>query len=369
MIDKAQYDLRDIIPDQGARHDYGDYHSDLCPFHKETNPSLLIWPDHYVCKACQAQGDIISWLRAQGLGYNQAIQKLEAGDIPKSPVKPKPIEKPKPLDISLAERYHLAITPDVADYYRRRGLSDRSIIEYRLGYGSPPGDTVSRFSIPVIIDNELMNIRFRRDDRCPNCKIDGILENNTLTCIICGLEWNISSPDKYKGIWGHNNTWLFNSTNLVKSARDQKMLDRVFLVGGEFDAIVASDKGFYSVAATSGEGAFKKEWLEYFLATNEVYIVTDNDSAGIEAAHKLNRLIPKATILHLEDVGHKGDITDYFVSHSPEQFEDMIERTKQHKAKTRWTEYLKRIMYKRNSRNFQNSSKLTQKTAVESTPM
>lgn len=35
----------------------------LCPFHNDTNPSLMLYKDHYHCFACSAHGDIFTIIK------------------------------------------------------------------------------------------------------------------------------------------------------------------------------------------------------------------------------------------------------------------------------------------------------------------
>ena len=37
---------------------HGDYFSALCPFHADTRPSILVYPDYFECKACGARGKL-----------------------------------------------------------------------------------------------------------------------------------------------------------------------------------------------------------------------------------------------------------------------------------------------------------------------
>jgi DNA primase len=58
----------------------------LCPFHKETNPSLNIDPVQNVwhCKgACLEGGDVIEWvMRAEGISSRHAVELLERDYLP-----------------------------------------------------------------------------------------------------------------------------------------------------------------------------------------------------------------------------------------------------------------------------------------------
>src|SRR5919108_2737680 len=58
----------------------------LCPFHKDTNPSLNIDPakNEWHCKgACGEGGDVILWvMRAEGVSFKHALELLKRDYLP-----------------------------------------------------------------------------------------------------------------------------------------------------------------------------------------------------------------------------------------------------------------------------------------------
>ncbi len=63
---------------------------------------------------------------------------------------------------------------------------------------------------------------------------------------------------------------------------------------------------------------FKKEWIEKIGENKEIYVCFDNDETGKRGAERVLKMVEnggnKAYIISLpEDVGQKGDITDYFI--------------------------------------------------------
>ena len=57
----------------------------LCPFHKDTNPSLSIDPvkNEWHCFGCGRGGDVIQWVRyAEGVSFNRAVEMLNRDYFP-----------------------------------------------------------------------------------------------------------------------------------------------------------------------------------------------------------------------------------------------------------------------------------------------
>lgn len=64
---------------QRVKHEHGAHYSAVCPFHKDSNPSLDIDDAKgvYICRACGAGGDALTMLeRLRGIGFLDAILEL-----------------------------------------------------------------------------------------------------------------------------------------------------------------------------------------------------------------------------------------------------------------------------------------------------
>jgi DNA primase len=117
----------------------------LCPFHRDTNPSLVITPGKnlwHCLGACQAGGSVIDWvMRAQGVSFRRAadeLQKALPGGRP-----PSAGLDPALDDVALLRAvigyYHetLLSSPEAIAYLEKRGLNHRAAIEhFRLGYAN-----------------------------------------------------------------------------------------------------------------------------------------------------------------------------------------------------------------------------------------
>lgn len=319
-----KYDLRQVIPSTHKRRNYGAYVLDCCPFHDDSSPSFLIWPDRFECKAGCGSGGIVEWtVRTQGCTKDEAIRQLRQG-LPDyiEPVKRvEPKKEVGELDQSLALRYHLQLGEGERHYFYNRGLTDESINRWELGYGTPPSGGAERFSIPIRdIKGLLVNVRFRRDDRCPECGALDTREIDKSThlfqCDYCEHQWR-AHPAKFIGIPGANDARLFN-VGCLKDASS------VFICEGEMDAIRLSQEGYNAVSGTSGAPTFPASWAVLFLHTSRVYTVYDNDEAGKSGSKSVVEVIPKCRVIELPD-GIK-DVTDYFANHNREEFEELIQQ-------------------------------------------
>lgn len=117
-------------------------------------------------------------------------------------------------------------------------------------------------------------------------------------------------------------TALYNSHTLQYVEGDEP----VFVCEGELDALLLNSKGLNAVTSTGGSGTFKKEWAEMFEGKN-VYIVFDRDGAGYKGAMKTQGILPFAKIIILPDDTEGNDVTDYFQTHTVQDFFEIEART------------------------------------------
>jgi DNA primase len=178
----------------------------------------------------------------------------------------------------LADQYHRQLPEDIRQYLNGRGIPDRTIDRYQLGWSG------QRITIPVFSrDGEVL---FFRRAKSPYDDVE--------------------SPKVISDIGAGNELYGWDT-----------LADRptgVVICEGEFDRLVLESRGFPAVTATAGANAFLPEWAPYFEGIRHVYICFDRDEAGERGARRVQEILPQAKIVTLPDgVGEKGDVTDYFV--------------------------------------------------------
>ena len=120
----------------------------LCPFHKEKTPSFTVNEDKgfYHCFGCGKHGDIISFaMETENLSFPEAVERL-AGDagmeVPRATPEEAKREKRRAGLHELVEAATVWFQAQLAGeaggaaraYFEHRGLDDRTIQQFRLGY-------------------------------------------------------------------------------------------------------------------------------------------------------------------------------------------------------------------------------------------
>lgn len=165
-VDTAALRRRHPLPDLLARYGLplrrcGRALVGRCPFHDDRGrPNLYVYPDseRWRCYRCDAGGDVIAFVqRIEGLGFLDAVRRLEGVTPPSPPARlrasplPWPARSRRPGAEELAcldaavELYHrrLLSEPRALTYLAQRGIAAETIAECRLGFAA--GDELAPY--------------------------------------------------------------------------------------------------------------------------------------------------------------------------------------------------------------------------------
>jgi DNA primase len=179
----------------------------------------------------------------------------------------------------LAAQYHDDLPDEIRAYLKGRGIPATVIEDQRLGWDG------ERIVIPVFgREREVLGFRYATVPHDPN-----------------------DSPEIVSDI--QLGTQLYGLDRLLARPR------RIVVCDGEFDRLLLEANRIPAVTSTGGAATFLEEWLPYFEPVKHVYVCFQRDLAGAAAAQKLQRLMPRATVVTLPpEVGQGGTVTDFFVS-------------------------------------------------------
>lgn len=284
----------------------------VCPLHADTRPSLVVYTANrsYYCFGCGAGGDVIDFVsRLHRVDFREAVALLAGAHVPAMPAgvpRPPTVAVPEvdplkagPLIEAAVAFYQNSIwsRPNVLDYLESRGIHERTVRRFRLGFGVPglAGHLRDR-NLDIETAHHL-----------------GLLDENR-EC----FNGRIIIPDIVEG----RATWF---TGRRLSDREPRYLnlrlpkpllglasakgEAVVVTEGPFDWLTAVEWGFWAVALLGtrvpGRAA---HLLERF---DEVYLVLDPDEAGREATAELcerlgDRGVPVALPPGVSDLNRLG---------------------------------------------------------------
>ena len=191
---------------------------------------------------------------------------------------------PKLIDIF----FEMGRSWECRDYLYRRGLTDDTINRFQLGW-------YNGFSmIPFIESGTLRNFQMRTDEPVKRIK------------------------SYYNGV----GPLLFNSDAL-------KLDHTVYYVEGPIDSMILMQNGILSISSNVG-GGFNPAWFSKFLYQDLIYLVFDNDSAGVSEAKRLAKFLgeTKCKIYNFQEFDEKGyDPVDFFRDgYTGDDFTNLVEK-------------------------------------------
>ena len=136
----------------------GRLYGGLCPFHSEKTPSFYVYPDteSFYCFGCQAAGDAIGFVKKiNNISTEEAIKMLAARAGMPEPQEDDKTGRMRSRILSMnkeaARFFHACLNSTVEEarqaraYWRRRGLDDKTIVRFGLGYAPNDGQALYQF--------------------------------------------------------------------------------------------------------------------------------------------------------------------------------------------------------------------------------
>lgn len=290
-----------------------------CPFHNEKTPSFFVSADrgNYYCFGCGAKGDIFTFVQEfEGLDFRGALKLLAArAGVPLENYNPKEeSEKEKIYRVmEEATKYfseNLSKNSKVFDYLKSRGLEEKTIKEFRLGFAKNEWrDLYGFLASKGFKDTEIEKAGLIKKvpdkagyyDRFRGRVMFPIADSSGRVIAFSGRLFEddgksakyLNSPD----------TPIFNKSyvlyGLDKAKDSIRKNNFSILVEGQFDLVLSHQAGFRNTVATSGtalsDSTVSKENVVSSLGlilrlSNNILLAFDSDKAGISAIAKAGKI-------------------------------------------------------------------------------
>ena len=294
-------------------------HKIHCPLHSDNDPSMHIYEDGcFKCFQCGVSGDLLTFVGYYHFKnqYNPAIHFTQVVDLIGSlNIAPlvqrneahKPAQKPKErLSIALDDIYqwHEKMPAERREYWHSRYLTDSTVDRFMLGWDG------YRYTIPHLYRLIPFGVKRRI---CPN---DFTVKMNQRQRAIETLkaehpefdEKQIEKlapdkPVKYVSV-KNSRSGIFNA-DILAAAHE------VVICEGEIDAMLLDQCGFPAVSPTAGAGTWMPEWANLFSSVRRIWILYDNDKAGMDGAKQVWSTLRRAKIVQypagVKDAGELFD--------------------------------------------------------------
>lgn len=289
----------------------------LCPFHSEKSPSFVISPERQIwhCFGCSRGGDAFTFLMdyehlefpealrllAKRAGIELSQDRYLAGQNSKK-------EAVYKVNKNAADFYHYVLTKHPAGkkalaYLAERGVSDKLIETFKIGYAPRVGSVLSKYLITKkkhteeqLLEAGLVTTRgYRLSDFFFNRIMFPLFDHRDNVVGFSGrsLLADASGP-KYintrETIVYHKGDLVYG-LNVTKEAIRKE--NQVILVEGEFDAISCYKHGVSNVVAVKGTALTENQVSLLGRFAEKITVCFDGDRAGEEAIRRSLPIIEK----------------------------------------------------------------------------
>jgi DNA primase len=309
----------------------GSYYKGLCPFHQERNPSFFVSPQKQIfkCFGCNVGGDVITfYMKIENLSFKEAVKNLcEKLGIVYEYSKSKEIkptaEIKKILDINRIAlnffKKHLKNNKPVLDYLFNRGLKEKTIDIFDLGY-APRGSHLRDylftlgFSLEDLKKAGLLNEK--EEDKFQGRIIIPLIDHNKK---LIGFTGRIFPESDYGPKYLNSpETILFKKSKfiygLVYALEELNKEKELIITEGQFDVMLAYQYSVKNIAAISGTSITLDHINIIKKYTQNIALAFDNDEAGFKAELKAALLAFSKNINVYKIVFQEGkDLADFFL--------------------------------------------------------
>jgi DNA primase len=291
-----------------------------CPFHNEKTPSFFLSSDRgtYYCFGCGAKGDIFTFVEEfEGLDFRGSLKLLadRAGVILENYNPKEESEKEKLYRVmEEATRFfetNLVGSKQVLDYLKSRGLEEKSIKDFKLGFAKNEWRELYNYlRSKNFTDKE---IELAGLTKSPEDKSKGMYDrfrgrimfpiSDSSGRIIAFSGRLFIDDEKSAKYLNSPETPIFNKSSVLyglDKAKDSIRKNNFsILVEGQFDLVLSHQAGFRNTIATSGtalsDSTISKDNSISSLGlvlrlSNNILLAFDSDKAGINASARAGKI-------------------------------------------------------------------------------
>ena len=345
LIERA--DISEVIGRSLELKNAGNEYRAICPFHKDTKPSLTIVPQKgfYHCFVCDANGTALGFLmNYQNLSFVEAIKelaKMVGVAVPKTKedrVASKEKNDLKSLLSQVSKHYekNLKNSTIAIEYFKNRGIDGKTATQYALGFAQDSWDDVlNRFGKTEKDKKQLLacGLLTEKDnggyfDKFRNRLMFPIRNNRGEVLGFGGRVIARTIKDNEPKYLNSPGTVLFKKGELLYGLFESKknIAERksAVIVEGYTDVIGLYQFGVGNSLATLGTATTENHINKVFRISDQIIFCFDGDNAGRKAAEKAMKLcLPlvrknkEAYFLILED----KDPDEFIREHGHQEFE------------------------------------------------
>ncbi|MBC2575760.1 DNA primase [Peptostreptococcus canis] len=349
---KSRNDIADVISNYIQLKPSGSNYKGLCPFHGEKTPSFHVNTSKQIfkCFGCGEGGDVVSFImKIENLDFMDSVKFLaEKSGVEinkkidqKTKLKLEKIKKLQEINVEAARFFYYCLVemngnPGIS-YLRKRGLDEKTIKNFGLGYAPDSWDSLKNYMIKKgykiedLVECGLINHKKEKNifyDKYRNRVIFPIFDYKSNIIGFGGRVLDDSLP-KYLN---SPESDVFNKRlNLYGLNFSRKFIGNkreLILVEGYMDLISLYQFGIKNVVATLGTALTESQADLIKKFADSIVISYDSDSAGINAALRAIHILENSGIkVRVLDLGEYKDPDEFIRSKGLSEMLNIIENS------------------------------------------
>ena len=324
----------------------GRLYSGLCPFHNEKTPSFYVYPEtqSFYCFGCGAGGDVITFVKKiNALSYPEAVKMLAARAGMPEPEEDDGTGRLRSRILSMnkeaARFFHACLNSSVDEaaqaraYWRRRGLDDRTIARFGLGYAPNDGQAL---------------YHFLRDKGYTQAEMDasGLFKRSQAGRIYCLFWRRVITPifdlrgnviafggrvmdDSKPKYVNSPETLVYHKSDTVFALQMAKKdpSRRYVLCEGYMDVISMQQAGIGTAVCACGTALTQNQVKLLSEYADEVILCYDSDEAGQKATLRSLELFRSSPVqVGVLNIPNAKDPDEYIKKYGPERFRELLDK-------------------------------------------
>ena len=323
----------------------GRLYGGLCPFHSEKSPSFYVYPDtqSFYCFGCGAGGDAITFAKKiNSIDYPEAVKMLAARAGMPEPQEDDKTGRMRSRILSMnkeaARFFHACLNSTVEEarqaraYWRRRGLDDKTIVRFGLGYAPNDGQALYQFLRDKGYNQQELDASglFKRS---PSGRIYCLFWKRVMTPIF-DLRGNIiafggrvldDSKPKYVN---SPETLVYHKSDTVFALQIAKRSAsrRFVLCEGYMDVISMQQAGIDTAVCACGTALTPDQVRLISEYADEVILSYDSDEAGQKATLRTLELFRNSPVkVGVLQIPGAKDPDEYIKKYGAERFQALLD--------------------------------------------
>lgn len=340
----------------------------VCPFHNEKTPSLVISPSKQIwhCFGCGLGGDIFEFIKlSENVEFPEALKMLadRAGVELRKQTPEEVVREQKKGDLyeinDAAAKYYERVlwesesSKEALDYLKKRGLTDKTIQNWRLGYA--PEDfhylenhLSKKYAKPDIVEAGLIIKKDNSSEHFDRFRGRIMFPIHNIHGQIVGFTGRLLHENPNAGKYINSpETPIYNKSRelygLYQAKNSIRKQNRCILMEGNMDVISAHQAGSIEAVASSGTALTADQFTILKRFCDNLVFAFDTDSAGSTATRRAleialnlgfnvkivdmkeakdpDELIRRGIGLWQKAVGSAGNFVDFFFAKVFAQFD------------------------------------------------